>query len=194
MAAGVVLGMGLPTTPAYIIMAALIIPALVKMNVTIIAAHMFVFYFAIISAITPPVALASYAAAGIARSDPMKTGWCAMRLGIVAYIVPFMFVYSPSLLFVGSLPWIIWSTMTAAVGVIALAASIQGWMYRKVGSIGRIALLVSAICLIKPGIYTDIVGLLLLIPIYIDQRWERMEILNLAKITQKIKRYFVGGG
>ena len=94
MVAGMVLGMGIPTTPAYIIMTALLVPAIVKLGVIVPAAHMFAFYFAILSAITPPVALAVFAACGIAKSDLWATGWAAVKIGAAGFIVPYMFVYS----------------------------------------------------------------------------------------------------
>ena len=98
MVAGIVLGMGMPTTPAYIIMTSLLVPAIIKLGVPKPAAHMFAFYFAILSAITPPVALAVYAASGLAKSDLWKTGWAAVKIGAAGFIVPFMFVYEPALL------------------------------------------------------------------------------------------------
>ena len=107
MAAGIVLGMGMPTTPAYIIMVSLLVPALVKLGVVKPAAHMFAFYFAILSAITPPVALAVYAASGLAKSDLWKTGWAAVKIGAAGFVVPFMFVYEPALLMIGDWPTIV---------------------------------------------------------------------------------------
>ena len=107
--AGIMLGMGMPTTPAYIIMVSLLVPAMIRLGVSKPAAHMFAFYFAILSAITPPVALAVYAAAGLAKSDIWTTGWAAVRIGAAGFIVPFMFVYEPALLMIGDWPTIIWS-------------------------------------------------------------------------------------
>ena len=101
--AGIILGMGLPTTPAYIVMVALLVPALIKLGAVTPAAHMFAFYFAILSAITPPVALAVFAAASLAKANMWDAGWAAMRVGAAGYIVPFMFVYEPALLMIG--PW-----------------------------------------------------------------------------------------
>jgi len=162
MIAGIILGMGLPTTAAYIVMAALLVPGLVKLGVVPIAAHMFAFYYAIISAITPPVALAVYAGAGLAGSNMWKTGLAAVRIGAPGFIIPFMFVYEPSLLFVGSL-WEILSTfITATIGVIMLAGGLIGWFVWKTNILERLLLVSGAILLIKPGIYTDIVGLIFL--------------------------------
>lgn len=170
MFAGIVLGMGLPTTAAYIVMAALLAPALVKLGIPTIAAHLFVFYYAIISAITPPVALAVYAAAGLAGSDLWKTGLTAVRLGAPGFIIPFMFAYEPSLLFIGS-PWmIIHSMISASAGVILLAASMIGWLLRETNFYERLLLFSGAIFLIKPGFYTDLAGLLLLGAVIASQK------------------------
>jgi TRAP transporter 4TM/12TM fusion protein len=162
MLTGVILGMGMPTTAAYIMQAALLIPALIKLGVMPIAAHLFVFYFAIISAITPPVALAVYAAAGISRSNLWNTGLAAVRLGATGFIVPFMFVYGPSLLFVGSWGEILTTAISASIGVIALAGGLHGWFLTSARLWERLALLAGAFLLIKPGLYTDTVGLILL--------------------------------
>jgi TRAP transporter 4TM/12TM fusion protein len=128
--AGIVLGMGMPTTPAYIVMVSLLIPALIKLGVAEPAAHMFAFYFAILSAITPPVALAVYAASGLAKADLWKSGWAAVRIGAAGFIVPFMFVYNPELLMLGSWDAILWSSLTAALGILALAAGLHGYLLR----------------------------------------------------------------
>jgi TRAP transporter 4TM/12TM fusion protein len=160
--AGIVLGMGMPTTPAYIVMVALLVPALVKLGATIPAAHMFAFYFAILSAITPPVALAVFAAAGLAKADLWQSGWEAMRVAAPAYIVPFMFVYEPSLLLEGPWTTIFGSVFTALIGVIALSAGLMGWAFGRAAMWQRVSLVVAALMLIKPGIYTDLAGALLI--------------------------------
>ena len=131
MVAGVILGMGMPTTPAYIVQAALLIPALIKLGVLNVAAHMFVFYFSTISAITPPVAMAVYAAAGIGGAKLWPTGLWAMRIAATGFIVPFMFVYGPSLLFIGPAFDIVTSAISASFGVIALAAAMMGWFVKE---------------------------------------------------------------
>src|SRR4030042_4479954 len=133
--------MGLPTTAAYIVMAALLVPGLVKLGVVPIAAHMFAFYYAIISAITPPVALAVYAGAGLAGSNMWKTGLAALRIGAPGFIIPFMFAYSPSLLFIGSPTMVLSSVITAVVGVVMLAAGMIGWFLRETNIVERIMLL-----------------------------------------------------
>jgi TRAP transporter 4TM/12TM fusion protein len=173
MLAGIVLGMGMPTTPAYIVQAALLIPALIKLGVLNIAAHMFVFYFSTISAITPPVAMAVYAAAGIGAAKLWPTGIWAMRIAATGFIVPFMFVYGPSLLFVGSAFDIITSAISASFGVMALAAGMMGWFVKEVKTWERILLLVAAILLIKPGLYTDAVGYFLLLLVFLVQKYWR---------------------
>ena len=171
MLAGVILGMGMPTTPAYIVQAALLIPALIKLGVLNVAAHMFVFYFATISAITPPVAMAVYAAAGIGGANLWPTGLWAMRIAATGFIVPFMFVYGPSLLFIGSAFDIITSAISAFFGVIALAAGLMGFFVKEVKPWERIILVAAALLLIKPGLYTDAVGYVLLLIIYLRQKY-----------------------
>jgi TRAP transporter 4TM/12TM fusion protein len=171
MIAGIILGMGMPTTPAYIVQAALLIPALIKLGVLPIAAHMFVFYFAIISAITPPVAMAVYAAAGIGKTNLWATGLAAMRLGATGFIVPFMFVYGPSLLFVGSWFDIITTVISSSIGVICLSAALHGWLTKPTVWWERVLLGIAAFCLIKPGIYTDMVGYVLLGAVWASQKF-----------------------
>jgi len=157
--ASLILGMGLPTTACYLISAAVSAPALIELGVQPMAAHMFVFYYACLSAITPPVALAVYAAAGIAKTKFMDVAWSAVRLGAVAYIVPFMFAYGPSLLAQGDLLTVAWSLFTALIGVYALGMGIVGWCGRsQVGWLARILLIAAALSLIKPGLLTDLFG------------------------------------
>jgi TRAP transporter 4TM/12TM fusion protein len=158
MIAGIVLGMGMPTTPAYIIMTALLVPAIIKFGVPAPAAHMFAFYFAILSAITPPVALAVYAAAGLAKSDLWSSGWAAVRIGAAGFIVPFMFVYEPALLMIGGWPAIIWSAATASVGVIIFAAGLHGYFLTKSAAWQSGALIAAGLLLIEPGIVTSSLG------------------------------------
>jgi TRAP transporter 4TM/12TM fusion protein len=165
--AGIVLGMGMPTTPAYIVMVALLVPALVKLGAPTPAAHMFAFYFAILSAITPPVALAVFAAASLAKADLWASGWAAVRVGAAGFIVPFMFVYEPLLLLIvkdWSTEWLFvtWSVISATVGVICLAGGLFGWLLAAASPWQRVALLAAAVLLIKPGLVTDAIGLSLL--------------------------------
>jgi TRAP-type uncharacterized transport system fused permease subunit len=127
MIAGIVLGMGMPTTPAYIIMTALLVPAIIKLGVVVPAAHMFAFYFAIMSAITPPVALAVFAAAGIAKADIWASGWAAVKIGFAGFIIPFMFVYEPALLMIGDWTTILQAVVTASFGVAMFAGGLHGY-------------------------------------------------------------------
>jgi TRAP transporter 4TM/12TM fusion protein len=171
MMAGIVLGMGMPTTPAYIIMTALLVPAVIKLGVVAPAAHMFAFYFAILSAITPPVALAVYAAAGLAKADLWKSGLSAVKIGAAAFIVPFMFVYEPALLMVDpavygttrdlvTADWtrILWASGTATIGCVLLAAGLAGYLLAAASLWQRAFLVAAALCLIDPGLWTDITG------------------------------------
>jgi TRAP transporter 4TM/12TM fusion protein len=193
--AGIVLGMGMPTTPAYIMMVALLVPAVIKLGISgcpvpvtpeckaavTPAAHMFAFYFAILSAITPPVALAVFAAASLAKANMWHSGFAAMRAAAPAYIVPFMFVYEPMLLLIvpdwgASWPFVVWSIITASVGVICLAASLFGWLLTLATAWQRVLLFIAAMCLIKPGLITDTIGLVLLAAVLAAQVLARRRI------------------
>ena len=156
--AGIILGMGMPTTPAYIVMVSLLVPALIKLGAPVPAAHMFAFYFAILSAITPPVALAVFAAASLAKADLWQSGWAAVRIGAAGFIVPFMFVFEPSLLMIGDWTTILHSFTTASIGVICLAGGLFGYLFRWALGWERALLLVAAFMLIKPGLVTDLIG------------------------------------
>ena len=153
-----VLGMGLPTTAAYMLAASVVAPAIVRLGAPPLAAHLFVFYFAIISAITPPVCAAVYVAAAIANANWAKTGWVATRLGLAGFITPYMFVYSPALLWQGGLIEIAWATLSACVGVIALAGAAMGFFHRAASPVERLMLFGAALLLIEPGLYTDLAG------------------------------------
>ena len=156
----IVLGMGVPTTANYIIMATTCAPILVSgMGVNAIAANMFVFYFGIIADITPPVALAAYAGSAIARSNPMKTAFTATRLAIAAFIVPYIFVMSPALLFIDTTPpEIILIVLTSIVGLFGVSAGLAGFVYTKMPIWQRIFSVVGGLLLIYPGLVTDIAG------------------------------------
>ncbi len=169
MIASLILGCGLPTTAVYIILASMAAPALVKMGIPVLAAHMFVFYFGCISTITPPVALTSFAAAGIGGASATRTGLKAFSFGIVAYIVPFMFVLSPALLAQGSLPVIVRSICTALVGVYGLAAGVAGYLRGNLNAVLRGGLLLGGILLISSAVATDFIGLALLAAILLWQ-------------------------
>ena len=163
MLAGILLGMGLPTTPAYIVPLALLVPALVKLGVQVEAAHLFVLYFAVQSAITPPVAMAVYAANGISRGTLMDTSWAAVKLGLTGYSIPFMFVFAPSPLLMGDVLTVLQSTVTATIGVCCLAGALHAYFFfGPARSWERILLFAAALVLIKPGWMTDLLGLVLI--------------------------------
>jgi TRAP transporter 4TM/12TM fusion protein len=168
--AGIILGMGMPTTPAYIVMVSLLVPAIMKLGAVTPAAHMFAFYFAILSAITPPVALAVFAAAALAKSNMWQTGFAAMRCAAPAYIVPFMFVYEPALLMIGDWTTILTSCISAVIGVMCLAAGQFGYLAREARPWERVLLIAAALLLIKPGIYSDLAGLALLGVVLVSQK------------------------
>ncbi len=168
--AGIILGMGMPTTPAYIVMVSLMVPAIIKLGVIEQAAHMFAFYFAILSAITPPVALAVYAAASLAKANIWDAGWAAVRIGAAGFIVPFMFVYEPALLFIGDPLTIAHATVSAVIGCLALAAGLHGHFIRHTRMWERLTLVAGALLLIKPGLFTDLVGLGLIAAVFAVQR------------------------
>jgi TRAP transporter 4TM/12TM fusion protein len=177
--AGIVLGMGMPTTPAYIIMVSLLVPALVKLGIATPAAHMFAFYFAILSAITPPVALAVFAAASLAKADMWQTGWAAVRIGAAGFIVPFMFAYEPGLLLIGK-DWgvIALACATAAIGCVALAAGLHGYFLRSCSLVERLALVAAALLLINPGWATDLAGLGLIAAV---AAWQKLGAARVAR-------------
>lgn len=158
MIATIILGMGVPTTVAYIIVAAVVIPALKSLGFDTLPAHMFAFYFAVISMITPPVAPAALAAAQVAGAEFFQTGFTACRLGVIAFVVPFMFIYSPELLLIGSPPAVILAAFTACFGVIALSLGIFGWFHEKLTVSPRILFAAGGLLLIKPGWITDLIG------------------------------------
>ena len=168
--AGIVLGMGMPTTPSYIVMVSLLVPAIIKLGAIPPAAHMFAFYFAILSAITPPVALAVFAAAGLAKSDLWATGWQAVRIAAATYIVPFMFVFEPSLMLIGDWFESLTSSASAVVGVMCLAAGLQGYLFREARWWERAVLVAAALLLIKPGYISDAIGLVLLAGVVFSQK------------------------
>lgn len=155
----IILGMGLPTVPAYIVMSSLVAPALIQMGASHLAAHMFVLYFAVLSCITPPVAIASYAAAAISGADAVKVGIQSVRLGIVAYIIPFLFVLNPVLLAQGSFISVIWALFTACIGCIALTWGVEGVINKPINWGLRISCLLAAALMLYPETYSDFVGL-----------------------------------
>jgi TRAP transporter 4TM/12TM fusion protein len=159
MGISVILGMGMPTTAAYAVAASVVAPGLVQMGVEPLVAHFFVFYFAVISAITPPVALAAYAGAAIAGSEPMRTSVTAFKIGLAAFIVPFIFFYHPTVLMVGEWWQITQSFLSALLGVFMLAAGAQGWFFGMANRVVRTLLFVGALMAISGELVSDIVGL-----------------------------------
>ncbi len=171
----IVLGMGLPTTAAYVVLAALGAPALVQLGVPLLQAHLFIFYFGCISNVTPPVSLAAFAAAGIAGSPALRTAFVAAALAGAGFIVPFMFVYGPELLMVGSVTQILPATVTALFGVTALAAAAVGYARKRLGWWERAVALVAALLLVYPDLLTDGAGLLAFAVVFLraDERDSR---------------------
>jgi TRAP transporter 4TM/12TM fusion protein len=166
-----VLGMGMPTTAAYAISASVVAPGLIRIGIEPLIAHMFIFYFAILSAITPPVAIASFAAAAMAKADPWKTSWAAVKIGLATFIVPFLFFYSPVLLGKGAWHEVLQSMATASIGVYFLACSTEGWINGPLTVPLRLVLGAAALCLMIPEIYTDIGGIVVGVGVLAYQRW-----------------------
>ncbi|MCW5752996.1 MAG: TRAP transporter fused permease subunit, partial [Alphaproteobacteria bacterium] len=160
MAIAIILGMGMPTTAAYAVAASVVAPGLIKLGISPLIAHMFVFYYAVISAITPPVALAAYAGAAIAGSDPMKTSVTSFMYGLAAFIVPFMFFYSPALLMQGDWGQVLHYSATACIGVYLLAASLQRWYFGPTNRPMQAVLFACSLLLIYGGLITDLAGLI----------------------------------
>ena len=159
MISSLILGMGLPTVAAYLVQAGVTIPALIALDVAPIGAHLFVFYFAILGNVTPPVAVAAYAAAGVANSDPAKTGWTALAISVPAFVVPFMFVLNPLLLMQGDWLPILVSVATAMIGVVALTAAIVGCVWTRIGVFARALMAAGALLMLYPGLVSDAGGL-----------------------------------
>ena len=172
MLAGIVPGMGLPTTPAYIVPVALLVPALVRLGVQVEAAHLFVLYFAVLSAITPPVAMAGYAANGLSRASLVETSWAAVKLGLTGYIIPFMFLFAPSLLLQGDVAIVALSCATATLGVTCLAGGLhEHFFFGPARWWERLMLIAAALVLIKPGWMSDLAGLVLVGRVAASQLW-----------------------
>lgn len=188
MIASIVIGTGAPVAASYILLAVLVCPALVQLGVLPLAAHLFVYCFAIISVVTPPTAPAAFVAAGIAEAPMMKTAMAACKLSLIIFIIPFMFVYNPVLLMEGN-PWeVILSLATAGLGVWALAAALQGYLFRKTNVLERLILFAASVALIRPGVINDVLGMGLLALVVLWQKLvlarelstERQEAVNLG--------------
>ena len=172
----IVLGMGVPTTANYIIMATTCAPILASgMGLDLMAAHMFCFYFGIVADITPPVALAAYAGSAIAKAPPMKTAWNATRLAIAAFIIPYIFAYNNALIFVGddvkflSVASIV---ISATLGMASIASGLMGYLIRDMKAISRVALVIGGLLMVIPGTVTDLAGLAVLVAVLVLQRIE----------------------
>jgi len=165
MFASLVLGMGMPTLVCYILLAVTTAPPLIQLGVPPIAAHLFIFYFGMLSMVTPPVGMAFYAGAALAKADTMKTGWAAWRIALAGFLLPYMFVYNPALLLMGN-PWnAILASVTAFLGAVCLSVAVVGYIRTPLKWIERIIALAAAFLLIKPGLITDIVGAVLVVAV-----------------------------
>ncbi|MGM8215429.1 TRAP transporter permease [Bacillaceae bacterium W0354] len=194
MLASMVLGMGLPSIPAYIITATMAAPALAEFGIPVLVAHMFVFYFGIFANVTPPVALAAYAGAGISGGDPMKTGFQALKLSLAGFIIPYLFVYEPSILLIETegiattakefaLPPvmdIILNTATATIGIIALSSALEGFFKTHMNVLLRLLLGVGALLSVVPGIYTDILGISIIVVVLGFNYYKSKNVTQLA--------------
>jgi len=172
MLACIVLGMGVPTTANYVIMATMAAPLILKIapDTPVLAAHMFVFYFGIVADITPPVALAAYAGSAIAKSDPLKTGITATRLAITAFIIPYVFVLQPKMLFIDATAIeVIKIVLTSFAGIVAISAGMEGYFRTKMAWFERLLILAAGLCLITPDTLTDVIGIVLFALIIVYQ-------------------------
>lgn len=154
----IILGCGMPPTPTYVILATVLVKPLTEMGATALSAHMFIFMFSCIGALTPPVAITAYTAAAIAKSDPNKTGIRAFRMGLVAYIIPFVFLLNPTILMVGAGSQVVMAIITATVGIFCLTAAVEGYMLRHWNLASRVFMGAAAIFLMIPGSVTDLCG------------------------------------
>ncbi|MCR4652278.1 MAG: TRAP transporter permease [Eubacterium sp.] len=167
----IILGMGVPTTANYCIMAATTAPILIRMGVPVMAAHFFVFYFGIVADITPPVALAAYAGSAIAKSNPMKTAFNASKLAIAVFIVPYVFCYSPQMLLIDSHPFeVVQIAVTSLIGIFGISAALEGYCFTEINPVFRILAIVGGLLLIIPGLVTDATGLALVIGVLAIQK------------------------
>lgn len=171
MFASIILGMGLPTTAKYIVLATIAAPAIQSFGVPALAAHLFIMYFGILADLTPPVALAAYAAAGIARDDPNTTGFMAVKIALAGFLIPYIFCYNPGLLMINATPLeVVFYVVTAAVGIIALSFANVGYWRRPLHIWERLPLIGAAVALIFPGLITDVIGLGIMLLVLLSQR------------------------
>lgn len=182
MITSIILGMGMPATALYIVVAVTVAPALIEMGVTPLAAHFFVFFFGALSNLTPPVALASYTAAGLAKADPMKTSWTGLKLTLAGFIIPFVFVYNPIILLQTdesfNIFFLLLTILTAFLGVYILAIAASNYLNRKLVVVERLLFFVSALLLITPGIMSDVIGVGLIIITLIFNRLYKIKVIE----------------
>lgn len=183
MAIAIVLGMGLPINATYITLAAVVAPALVNLDIPPIAAHLFLYFFAAVSGMTPPVCVTAYAAAGVSGEDPIRVGVNAMKLGWAAYVLPFMFVFGPSLLLAGSIGRVIISIGTALIGSFAIAAAIHGVLNKPLTMLERLLFASAGLLLVHVGNTTNYVGIAILAMTYILFRWRTKTVGNQGKVN-----------
>ena len=170
MVVSLIMGMGVPTTAAYLVLASLVAPTMIQLGIPPLAAHMFIFYFGCISSITPPVALAAYAGAGLAGCDPNKTGYKAFRLAFCSFLMPYLFVYNPVLLMEGGVLDILWSLVTALIGAYLLASGFEGFFFRwSLKWFERPLMILGAVMLIVPGMVTDSVGIAIIVVEFVTE-------------------------
>ncbi len=182
-----ILGMGVPTTAAYVLAASVVVPVLAMLGGNTFSGHLFIFYFAIISAITPPVCAAVYVASAIAHSNWWKTGWIATRLGLSGFIIPYIFFYAPTLLMYGDPIYIIINCATAVFGVISLSAGVMGFLRRPLSWIEHILLIGAGLMLVDPHFLTDVIGLAIFGAVYLNQRLDLIPFLKPREKEVKIK-------
>lgn len=170
MVVSLIMGMGVPTTAAYLVLASLVAPTMIQLGIPPLAAHMFIFYFGCISSITPLVALAAYAGAGLAGCDPNKTGYKAFRLAFCSFLMPYLFVYNPVLLMEGGVLDILWSLVTALIGAYLLASGFEGFFFRwSLKWFERPLMILGAVMLIVPGMVTDLVGIAIIVVEFVTE-------------------------
>lgn len=170
MVVSLIMGMGVPTTAAYLVLASLVAPTMIQLGIPPLAAHMFIFYFGCISSITPPVALAAYAGAGLAGCDPNKTGYKAFRLAFCSFLMPYLFVYNPVLLMEGGVLDILWSLVTALIGAYLLVSGFEGFFFRwSLKWFERPLMILGAVMLIVPGMVTDLVGIAIIVVEFVTE-------------------------
>ena len=170
MVVSLIMGMGVPTTAAYLVLASLVAPTMIQLGIPPLAAHMFIFYFGCISSITPTVALAAYAGAGLAGCDPNKTGYKAFRLAFCSFLMPYLFVYNPVLLMEGGVLDILWSLVTALIGAYLLASGFEGFFFRwSLKWFERPLMILGAVMLIVPGMVTDLVGIAIIVVEFVTE-------------------------